>query len=101
MHFALRPDGVLFLGKAEMLLSHSSLFRPVEIKRRFFSKVPVQPRDRRLTTRPVPDLMDGDPNGTEQLRQAALMSAPQAQIVVDSTGRLSVVTNRAAYLRSE
>src|SRR5262249_39669599 len=39
MHFALRPDGVLFLGKAEMLLSHSSYFRAIELKRRFFQKV--------------------------------------------------------------
>src|SRR5262249_52950526 len=26
LHFALRPDGTLFLGKAEMLLSHTGLF---------------------------------------------------------------------------
>ncbi len=39
MHFALRPDGVLFLGKAEMLLGHTAYFRPVELKRRFFKKV--------------------------------------------------------------
>ncbi|GAB6983807.1 CheR family methyltransferase [Nocardioides pyridinolyticus] len=47
MHFALRPDGILFLGKAEMLLSHSAYFRPVELRRRFFTKVPTEPRDRR------------------------------------------------------
>ena len=39
MNFSLRPDGILFLGKAEMLLSPSAYFRPVELKRRFFRKV--------------------------------------------------------------
>src|SRR5690349_6236125 len=39
-HFALADGGVLFLGKAEMLLSHSSLFTPVDLKRRLFRRVP-------------------------------------------------------------
>src|SRR5438105_10977852 len=33
-HFALGPGGVLFLGKAEMLLSHTNLFMPIDLKRR-------------------------------------------------------------------
>ncbi|WP_243742061.1 CheR family methyltransferase [Actinomycetospora succinea] len=37
-HFALNTTGVLFLGKAEMLLSHGRLFLPVDLKRRFFRK---------------------------------------------------------------
>src|SRR5262245_66176664 len=39
-HFALAPGGVLFLGKAEMLLSHSGMFSPVDLKRRVFRAVP-------------------------------------------------------------
>ncbi|GMA84869.1 hypothetical protein GCM10025868_01190 [Angustibacter aerolatus] len=39
--FALRPDGVLFLGKAEMLLNHASVFDPIDLKRRFFRRVRV------------------------------------------------------------
>ncbi|WP_433790363.1 CheR family methyltransferase [Actinoplanes sp. CA-252034] len=39
-HFALAETGVLFLGKAEMLLSHSSLFTPIDLKRRVFRRVP-------------------------------------------------------------
>jgi hypothetical protein len=31
---------VLFLGKAEMLLSHGALFLPVDLKRRTFRKAP-------------------------------------------------------------
>lgn len=33
LHFALLPDGMPFLGKAEMLLSHDSLFTPIDPKR--------------------------------------------------------------------
>ena len=40
LHFALEPEGVLFLGKAEMLLSHGDLFKPSDLRRRFFAKVP-------------------------------------------------------------
>src|SRR5687767_13705810 len=37
-HFALGDGGILFLGKAEMLLSHGSLFLPIDLKRRVFYK---------------------------------------------------------------
>jgi two-component system CheB/CheR fusion protein len=39
LHFALAPTGVLFLGKAEMLLSHTELFQPIDLKHRVFRKV--------------------------------------------------------------
>ena len=42
-HFALAAEGVLFLGKAEMLLSHGDLFTPVDLKRRIFRKVARHP----------------------------------------------------------
>ena len=38
-HFAVNDGGYLFLGKAEMLFSHASLFLPLDLKRRFFVKV--------------------------------------------------------------
>jgi two-component system CheB/CheR fusion protein len=96
LHFALRPDGILFLGKAEMLLSHSAYFRPVELKQRFFQKIATEARDRRLT---VPR-SDGGPDAAEQarmdrLRQAALMSSASAQIVLDDEGRLVMCNHRA------
>src|SRR5438093_13620914 len=48
-HYALNADGFLFLGKAEMLLIQSSLFTPVDLKYRIFSKSPqVTVRDRLL-----------------------------------------------------
>lgn len=39
-HFALADGGILMLGKAEMLLSHGSIFTPVDLKRRIFRRVP-------------------------------------------------------------
>ncbi|MBD3924957.1 PAS domain S-box protein [Nocardioides cavernae] len=98
MHFALRPDGVLFLGKAEMLLGHSAYFRPVELKRRFFTKVPTEARDRRVqvvsaTKAPVSD----DQLEASRLRQAALMSSAAAQIVLDTDDQLILCNNRAMH----
>src|SRR5215217_3450119 len=37
-HFALRDDGVLMLGKSEMMISHRDVFEPVDINRRIFRK---------------------------------------------------------------
>jgi two-component system, chemotaxis family, CheB/CheR fusion protein len=98
MHFALRPDGVLFLGKAEMLLSHSAYFRPVELKRRFFKKIAVEQRDRRTVPAQAAAALGEEPEDTPRLHAAALMSSAAAQIVLDSDGRLSLSNNRAMHL---
>jgi two-component system CheB/CheR fusion protein len=39
-HFALKNTGNLFLGRAELLLTHSDLFTPVNLKYRIFTKCP-------------------------------------------------------------
>jgi two-component system CheB/CheR fusion protein len=45
-HFALNDRGYLFLGRAEMLLTHTNIFTPVELRYRIFSKVPkIQMRE--------------------------------------------------------
>nr|WP_199305380.1 protein-glutamate O-methyltransferase CheR [Phormidium sp. FACHB-592] len=47
LHFALSNTGILFLGKAEMLLTHTALFTPINRSHRLFAKVPkVHVRDR-------------------------------------------------------
>src|SRR5262249_6842302 len=95
MHFALRPDGVLFLGKAEMLLSHSSYFRAIELKRRFFRKVNAEPRDRRSVFTVPATVDEAEDFDVTQLRHATLMQSPAAQIALDAEGRLAVFNNRA------
>lgn len=99
MHFALRSDGVLFLGKAEMLLSHSAYFRAIEVNRRFFRKVPMEPRDRRSIAAPmgVASLPE-ESYSSARLRESALQSSAAAQVVLDVEGRLAFVNNRAMYL---
>src|SRR5204862_3245445 len=39
-HFALRDDGVLMLGKSEMMISHRDLFSALDLKKRLFTKLP-------------------------------------------------------------
>jgi two-component system CheB/CheR fusion protein len=95
-HFALADTGLLFLGKAEMLLSHADMFQPVDLKRRIFHKFP-----RRTATAgnypaevgqfPVRDRL----TGLDQLRGEAFLSSPVAQVVVTADG-LVALTNRQA-----
>ncbi|MGW0522068.1 CheR family methyltransferase [Crossiella sp. NPDC003009] len=96
LHFALSETGVLFLGKAEMLLSHSTLFTPIDLKRRVFRKVPRQlpVNGVMFAELPVP-LPRAELTGLDRLRDEALANSPVAQIVVNSDG-LVAVTNRAA-----
>ncbi|MFC8192872.1 CheR family methyltransferase [Cellulomonas sp. NPDC057328] len=96
LHFALEPGGVLFLGKAEMLLSHTELFQPLELKRRFFRKTGSPPVERR-GTRDVPGRpVEPDLDATSvRLRDEALHTAPAAQVVLAADGTL-VASNRRA-----
>ncbi|MET8758725.1 CheR family methyltransferase [Lentzea sp. NPDC004782] len=95
-HFALVPKGVLFLGKAEMLLSHSRIFDPVDLKRRIFRKTAAGPHapanfvshamvhDRRVDLR-----------GMDELREHAFSASPVAQIVVTAEDVVALVNRQA------
>ncbi|MFC7530729.1 CheR family methyltransferase [Actinoplanes sp. GCM10030250] len=92
-HFALTETGVLFLGKAEMLLSHSSLFTPIDLKRRVFSRVP------RLYAPPGVAFADPPPaagsavTGLDELRNEVFAASPLAQLSLTSDG-LVALSNR-------
>jgi two-component system, chemotaxis family, CheB/CheR fusion protein len=99
-HFALNPDGFLFLGRSELLMTRSSLFVPVDPKRRIFSKIP--PSDFRNGLR---GMVQGDGGlkaggGREdfRIRQASFESAPVAQLVVDPGGYLAAANVQARTL---
>jgi len=47
-YFALKDEGTLFLGRAETPFTRSSLFAPVHLKHRLFSKVPIAIRHTQL-----------------------------------------------------
>ncbi|GIE97436.1 CheR family methyltransferase [Paractinoplanes rishiriensis] len=92
-HFALNEGGVLFLGKAEMLLSHSNLFAPMDLKRRVFRRAmrPTPPPGG-LPAGP-PSLVVAPVTHLDQLRSEAFAANPLAQLVLTSDG-LVAITNR-------
>ncbi|MCW2631293.1 MAG: cheR [Pseudonocardia sp.] len=95
-HFALTLDGVLFLGKAEMMLSHGALFKPIELKRRVFAKVPRAP----IASDPLfgdeyPALRRSALTDVDLLREHALNASPLAQIILDADGVIALANRRA------
>ena len=99
-HFALNDGGVLFLGKAEMLLTHANLFSALDIKYRFFTKVSRpdihdhllalgQSNDEQLANR-LGRLM--------RMRDLAFDSSPEAQLIVDINGVLLAANDKAKNL---
>ncbi|MBX3221473.1 MAG: PAS domain-containing protein [Labilithrix sp.] len=115
LQFASNPGGVLFLGKAEMLLSHGKIFSPVDLKLRLFTRVPPSvdaraPADggaaRASRQRSASRREDGAPSrdpadaARERLRAMFSESAPIAQIVVDAAGCLVGASQKAAQLFS-
>jgi two-component system CheB/CheR fusion protein len=93
-HFALNPWGYLFLGKSEMLITHSDLFRPVDLKRRVFAKVQKETLRERLfagahgshdlASAPIAEIRDG-----------AFEVSPGAYLVVDVEGTLVMANAHA------
>jgi two-component system CheB/CheR fusion protein len=82
-----------------MLLSSGSSFRPIELKRRFFSKLAVERAPTRQPLAPTDAHGDADPALTvAQLEHAALMSSAAAQLVLDGEGRLALCNHRAMHL---
>jgi len=84
LHFALAPAGYLFLGKSEMLLTRTSMFAPVDVKRRLFARVPMAGEHVHHAPPPITHAQDSD----EQLRRAVFESATVAQIVLGASGSL-------------
>jgi two-component system, chemotaxis family, CheB/CheR fusion protein len=93
--FALRQDGVLSLGKAEMLLNHASVFDAIDLKRRFFRRIRgdvaegagfavVRHSQRALLS-----------DNASRLRTEILLTNPIAQIAVGADGRVAMVNHRA------
>jgi two-component system CheB/CheR fusion protein len=101
-HFALNDQGVLFLGKSEMLLTHAALFNPLDLKCRVFAKV-ARPRARRVAFPAVeldPPVETVVPAENPTLHDLTLESGPVAQVVVDAEGCLAVANREARRLFS-
>ncbi|HEY9674848.1 MAG TPA: CheR family methyltransferase [Waterburya sp.] len=99
-HFALRDSGFLFLGKAEMLLTHANTFIPVHLKCRVFTKVSkLNLRDRLLLmTQTGNEEATNDLSNQVRLREAAFDNGPIAGIVIDANGLVALVNERARVM---
>lgn len=95
--FALNPTGYLFLGKAEMLLTRTNLFRPTELKYRIFQRA-----DGDLGGERYPAIV---PPGRSYFHEASNLAvrfknevfekASEPQIVLDEDARV-VMSNQLA-----
>jgi two-component system CheB/CheR fusion protein len=89
-HFALRKEGVLFLGKSEVLVARSPLYTAVDLRRRLFAKVEATvARDRVVPRQPLTELESLHALADEAIRDAGFEAGPIAQITVDRAGRLA------------
>jgi two-component system CheB/CheR fusion protein len=89
-HYALNDDGYLFLGKAEMLLSHGALFTPVDLKQRIFSKVERMHLRERLMLLAESGSVEATDHVAKQtrVRELATEGTPFPQLVIDMLGTL-------------
>ncbi|MEH1883628.1 CheR family methyltransferase [Nostoc sp.] len=99
-HFALNDNSYLFLGKAEMLLMHSNLFTPMDLKNRIFTKISsINIRDRLLVmANSVDEESSSRLSRHLRLRDMGFDTSPIAQIVIDLNGTLILVNEQARTL---
>ncbi|KND26262.1 CheR family methyltransferase [Streptomyces acidiscabies] len=98
-HFALRPSGFLFLGKAEMLLNDSERFEVVNMRQRVFrrragSNGPTyHPAPLKIRTGVGAEVQSAA--RARQLRDLVLDAGPTPLIALDSDGTVVTVNNQA------
>lgn len=96
LHFSLVNEGYLFLGKAEMLLTHSELFLQTDLKHRVFVKTPrANARERLVSMIHLGAVEVSDEHKSHRLREGSIDSSRISQIVVDTSGIL-VIANKSA-----
>jgi two-component system CheB/CheR fusion protein len=99
-HFALNEGAILFLGKAEMLLSHANLFSAMEMKHRFFSKV-LRPefRDHLFGLgQPGEEAVPARIGRLMRMRDLAFDTSPEAELILDINGGLLAANQKARQL---
>ena len=99
LHFALAPEGVVFLGHAEMLLSHSDRFTPLNLKQRIFRKAPGSDSGlERYDPAATIYERQGDLSTLMTVRELAFRAGPVAQIVVTGEDTVAMVNQQAELL---
>jgi two-component system CheB/CheR fusion protein len=101
-HFALNDTGILFLGKAEMLLTHANLFTALDLKYRFFSKASrPELRDRLLALgQGNEELVNNRLARQLRMRDLAFDTSPQAHVIIDLNGMLLAANESAKVIFS-
>lgn len=99
-HFALKPNGFLFLGKAETIVTHRQIFIPVNLKHRVFALGQNLSLDELLQITPQTRKKKAVNPLAVQIRiwQAAFEISPFAQLVVDLNGCLVMANDQANVL---
>ncbi|WP_438292634.1 CheR family methyltransferase [Streptomyces sp. HUAS TT7] len=98
-HFALRPNGFLFLGKAEMLLNDADRFEVVNMRQRIFRRcageagLPYHPAPLKIRANTGIELHSVA--RTRQLRDLVLDAGPTSAIAIDDDGIVVVVNSQA------
>jgi two-component system CheB/CheR fusion protein len=95
-HYALQPNGVLFLGKAESLLLHSDLFTPLHAKWRIFKK--VRSEDERHPHAPL-NLRFAE-LAKNRAREELMILKEYYQSILETVGQSIVVLDQEAKINS-
>jgi two-component system CheB/CheR fusion protein len=98
LHFALAQRGLLFLGKAEMLLSHTRIFDPVNLRQRLFRRSPstLVGLGGLVAQAFMPDRhTDSEIGGLDELRDYAFSASPVAQVVITGDDVVALVNQQA------
>jgi two-component system CheB/CheR fusion protein len=96
--FALNEDGFLLLGKAEMLFTHIRSFTPLDLKRRVFTKAPMEGAHYEQPIWAVAPGEAGQLTNHIRSRDAAFELGPVPQIVIDRNGYVRMVNEKARSL---
>jgi two-component system CheB/CheR fusion protein len=102
-HYALEPNGIMFLGKAESLLLHSDLFTPLHAKWRIFKKVPSK-QDHNHPPISLRFADYGRSRAREELMllkeyyQSILETVAQSIIVLDNDGKINSANASSTHL---
>jgi two-component system CheB/CheR fusion protein len=100
LHFALRDDGILFVGKSELLIRHSERFDPVSIKQRIFRKRSQMANVERYAFVAAGGAAEGTGQAElpRSIRDTALDVGPVGQIAVDAEGNVLLINRQARTL---
>lgn len=94
-HYALEPNGIMFLGKAESLLLHSDLFTPLHAKWRIFKKV----RSKDDHNHPPISLRFAD-HGKSRAREELMLLKEYYQSILETVAQSIVVLDHDGKMNS-